>query len=113
MSNSTDINAMLALAGERRARREAGARAKSRNDAALDGSAARYARFKKSQWDGGGLTPKQARRVRPFRREARRLGVSIDETKLRAAARLPWTTPHADLRVAAGLPAASAGGLPA
>ena len=108
MTNTTDnfLDQALAVATERRACRDAAARAQSRNDAALDGSAARYARFKKAQWAAGGLTPKQARRVRPFRREARRRGIAIDESKLRAAARLPWTTPYADLRVAAGLPAA-------
>lgn len=108
MTNQTDniIDQLLEVATERRARRDAGARAQSRNAAALDGSAARYARFKKAQWAKGNLTPKQARRVRPLRREARRRGIAIDESKIRAAARLPYTTPYADLRVAAGLPAA-------
>lgn len=104
MQNATEnmIDQLLDAATERRAARDAGARAQSRNDAALDGSAARYASFKKAQWAAGGLTPKQARRVRPFRREARRRGINIDEGRLRDAARLPWTTPYADLRVATG-----------
>lgn len=110
MKNATDniLDQLLEVATERRACRDAGARAQSRLEAELDGGAEAGRAWKRElqrlQRECGWWTREQARRIRPFRKELKRLGLEVDEALLRQAAWSAASTSYADLRKMVGLP---------